>query len=36
MAQAELPYTSGNNVDQELLIRDHLGCVLQELGGHMS
>ena len=36
VAQAELPHASRNNVNQELLIRDHLSCVLQELGGHIS
>ena len=36
MSEAELTDTSGNDVDQELLIRDHLGCFLQELSGHIA
>src|SRR6185436_16403080 len=36
VAQAELTHAAGNDVDQQLLIWDHLSCFLQELGGHMA
>src|SRR6266849_5672978 len=36
MSQAELTHALGDNVDQKLLIRDHLGCFLEELSRHMA
>ena len=36
MAQPQLPDAPGNNVDQQLLIRNHLSCFLQELSGHIA
>jgi hypothetical protein len=36
MAQPQLPDAPGNDVNQQLLIRDHLSCFLQELSGHMA
>ncbi len=36
MAQPKLADAPGDNVDQQLLIRDHLSCFLQELSGHIS
>ena len=36
MSEAELTHALGNDIDQELLVRDHLGCFLQELSGHIS
>src|SRR5437773_7630900 len=36
MSQAELTHTLGANVDQKLLIRDHLSCYLEELSRHMA
>ena len=36
MAEAKLAHAPGNDVDQQLLIRDHFGCFLQELSGHIS
>ena len=36
MSEAELTDTLGNDVDQELLVRDHLGRFLQELSGHIT
>ena len=36
MAQPKLAHAPGDNVDQQLLIRDHLSCFLQELSGHIS
>src|SRR5947207_217035 len=36
MAQPQLADAAGDDVDQQLLIRDHLSCFLQELSGHIS
>ena len=36
MAQPQLTHAAGDDVDQQLLIRDHLSCFLQELSGHIS
>jgi hypothetical protein len=36
MTKAKLPDALGDYVDQQLLIWDHFGCFLQELGGHIS
>jgi hypothetical protein len=36
MPQAKLTHAFGNNVDQELLIWDHLGCFLKKLCRHMA
>jgi len=36
MSQAELTHALGDDVDQKLLIRDHLGCFLKELSRHMA
>ena len=36
MTKPELTDASGNDVDQQLLVRDHLSCFLQELSGHIS
>ena len=36
MSQAELPHALGNNVDQELLVWDHLSCFLEELSRHSA
>ena len=35
MANPELPHALGDDVDQELLVGDHFGGVLQELGSHI-
>src|SRR5438094_1373437 len=36
MSQAKLANAFGNDVDQKLLIRDHLSCFLQKLSRHMA
>ncbi len=36
MSQAELTHALGDDVDQKLLIRDDLGCFLEELSRHMA
>ncbi len=36
MSQAELTHALGDNVDQELLVRNNLGCFLEELSRHMA
>ncbi len=36
MTEAKLPDALGNYVNQQLLIWDHFGCILQELSGHIS
>jgi hypothetical protein len=36
MAQAELPNALGNNVNQELLVRNYLSGFLEKLGRHMA
>ncbi len=36
MSQTKLAHTLGDNIDQKLLIRDHLGCFLEELGRHIA
>jgi hypothetical protein len=36
MPQAKLTHSLGNNIDQKLLIRDHLGCFIQKLSRHMA
>ena len=36
MSQAELTHALGDNVDQELLVRNNLGCFLEELCRHMA
>src|SRR6202022_2573337 len=36
MSQAELTHALGDNVDQELLVRNNLGCFLKELCRHMA
>src|SRR5947208_15799060 len=36
MSQAKLANSFGNDVDQKLLIRDHLSCFLQKLSRHMA
>src|SRR5205823_10566689 len=36
MSQAKLTHTLGNNIDQELLIGNHLGCFLKKLCRHMA
>ena len=36
MSQAKLPHTLGDNINQKLLIRDHLCCFLKKLSRHMA
>ena len=36
MSEAELTHALGDNVDQELLVRNNLGCFLEELSRHMA
>src|ERR1043166_920559 len=36
MSQAELTHALGNNINQDLLIWNHLSCFLEELSGHMA
>src|ERR1700730_1793381 len=36
MAQAELTHTFGDNVDQELLVWDHLSCFLEKVSRHIT
>jgi hypothetical protein len=36
MTDAKLSDALGDDVDQQLLVRDHFGCFLQELSGHIS
>jgi len=36
MPQTELTHTLGDNVNQKLLIRDHLSCFLEKLSRHMA
>ena len=36
MTEAKLPDALGNYVNQQLLVRNHFGCFLQELSGHIS
>jgi hypothetical protein len=36
MSQTELTHALGDNVDQKLLIRDHLSCFLEKLSRHMA
>src|SRR6202165_5770421 len=36
MSPAELTHALGDNVDQELLVRNNLGCFLEELSRHMA
>ena len=36
MSQAELTHSLGDDIDQELLIGDDLGCFLKELSRHIA
>ena len=36
MTQPKLPDPPGNDIDEQLLIRNHFGCFLQELSGHIA
>ena len=36
MSETELANALGDNVDQELLIRDYLSCFLEKLSRHMA
>ena len=36
MSQAKLTHSLGNNIDQKLLIRDHLSCFTKKLSRHMA
>src|SRR5215471_8162259 len=36
MSQAKLTHTLGDNINQKLLIRDHLCCFLKKLSRHMA
>src|SRR5262245_15173466 len=36
MSQAKLTYSLGNNINQKLLIRDHLSCFGKKLSRHMA
>src|SRR5436853_7410399 len=36
MSQAKLTHTLGDNINQKLLIRDHLCCFLKKLSRHMG
>src|SRR5262245_30300628 len=36
MPKAKLAHTPGDDIDQQLLIWDHLSCFLQELSGHIA
>jgi hypothetical protein len=36
MSQAKLTHTLGNNINEKLLIRDHLGCFIKKLCRHMA
>jgi hypothetical protein len=36
MPQAKLTHSLGDNIDQELLVRDHLSCFLEKLSRHIT
>jgi len=36
MSQPKLTYSLGDNIDQELLIGDHLSCFLEKLSRHIT
>ena len=36
MPQAKLTHSFGDNIDQELLVRDHLCCFLEKLSRHIT
>src|SRR4029077_7217897 len=36
MSQAKLTHTLGDNINEKLLIRDHLGCFIKKLCRHMA
>jgi hypothetical protein len=36
MSQAKLTHTLGDNINEKLLIWDHLGCFIKKLSRHMA